>query len=211
MNEPEGSVDTSIKNSEPCFDTTGLQGTGAGWTGSKIPIQYLQRFANKLASAIKTTDPKALVTIGSWSERASTNEFGYYNYWSDECLKKAGGKDNGVFDFYQIHCYSYNNKYASTQPFLQKASAYKLDKPLVVGEFNVEAGNPPPFNDNTEQYKYLYDNGYQGAWEWGMKDGCGGCDGTATCEKGTSSLKGDKYIDITVSGSDAINLAPRCG
>ena len=209
MNEPEGSVAIS-SNSEPCYNTTKLKNSGAGWTGSNIPIQNLQRFANKLASAIKKADPKALVTIGSWSERASTNNFGYFNFWSDECLQKAGGESNGIFDFYQIHCYSYQGKYASTQPFLQNATAYKLDKPLIIGEFNKE-NNPPPFDDNTVQYQYLYGSGYDGAWEWGMTDGCGACDGTSTCQKGMETLKNDKYIDITVSGSDSINLAPLCG
>ena len=150
-----------------------------------------------------------MITIGSWSEHASTDSFGYFNYWSDTCLQLAGGKENGVLDFYQIHCYSYNEQYSETQPFLQNASAYSLDKPLVIGEFNKQ-NNPPPFDNNTEQYLYLYENGYQGAWEWGMNDDCGGCDGTAVCEQGMNVLKSKPYIDILVSGSDDINLSPRC-
>ena len=39
MNEPEGSVYNNQVNSNPCFDTTVLANTGAGWVGLSIPMQ----------------------------------------------------------------------------------------------------------------------------------------------------------------------------
>ena len=39
MNEPEGSIYKSQQDSNPCFDTTVLDGTGAGWTEKYVPIK----------------------------------------------------------------------------------------------------------------------------------------------------------------------------
>ena len=39
------------------------------------------------------------MTVGSWSEKADTDQFGYTNYYTDACLKKAGGKEKGTLDF----------------------------------------------------------------------------------------------------------------
>ena len=83
MNEPEGSISIS-SNSNPCFDTSILQGSGAGWTGENIPMEKFLRFINRQAGAIKQHDPKALVTLGSWCERPQTDNFGYRNYYKDE-------------------------------------------------------------------------------------------------------------------------------
>jgi mannan endo-1,4-beta-mannosidase len=73
MNEPEGSLKYE-SDSDPCFDTIHLNGTGAGWAGQKVTMKELLRFHNKQASAIHTTDPKALVTVGAWCEYTITDE-----------------------------------------------------------------------------------------------------------------------------------------
>ena len=105
VNEPEGSVQAGVSNSQPCFDTRSLQGTGAGWTGSNIPMQQWLRFINWQAAAIHQAQPGALVTVGSWSEHASTDNFGYTNYYKDSCLQAAGGQAAGTLDYYQMHSY----------------------------------------------------------------------------------------------------------
>lgn len=51
MNEPEGSI-LIAGNAQPCFNTNNLIGTGAGWTGSNIPMQQMLRFINRQAGAI---------------------------------------------------------------------------------------------------------------------------------------------------------------
>ena len=68
-------------------------------------MKELLRFHNIQASAIHTADPKALVTVGSWSQFANTDAIvdknkKFFNYYKDECLIKAGGHQNGTLDFY---------------------------------------------------------------------------------------------------------------
>ena len=49
------------------------------------------RFFNWQAAAIKQVDPQALVTVGAWSGRVNTDNFGFHNLYKDTCLVKAGG------------------------------------------------------------------------------------------------------------------------
>lgn len=74
MNEPEGSV-LIAPDPNPCFSTTILTGTGAGWTGEGIPMFRFLRFINRQAGAIRRADPKALISTGSWSEISRTDAF----------------------------------------------------------------------------------------------------------------------------------------
>ena len=89
MYEPEGSVQIK-EDSEPCYDTKKvLNGSGAGWAGQQVSMQNLLKFHNIQAAAIKAADPKALVTVGSWSEYPSTDEQlqqgrNFFNYYKDE-------------------------------------------------------------------------------------------------------------------------------
>lgn len=48
MNEPEGSV-LIAPHANPCFSTTILTGTGAGWTGEGIPMFNFLRGINRQA------------------------------------------------------------------------------------------------------------------------------------------------------------------
>ena len=46
-------------------------------------------------------DPKALVTVGAWSEFTLTNEtFSGFNFYKDECMRLASGDedDDSVFE-----------------------------------------------------------------------------------------------------------------
>ena len=52
MNEPEGSVAIN-SDGNPCFDTSILQGSGAGWTGENIPMANFLKFFNLQIAAIK--------------------------------------------------------------------------------------------------------------------------------------------------------------
>ena len=83
MNEPEGSVAIN-SDGNSCFDTSSLQGSGAGWTGENVPMAKFLKFFNRQIAAIKKQDPKALATIGSWCERPQTDNFGFRNYYKDE-------------------------------------------------------------------------------------------------------------------------------
>ncbi len=80
-----------------------------GWTNclsnnsncAKVSVLTLQRFANRVISAIHNVFPDLYVTVGSWSYIASSNVNGNTNIWSDDALIAAGGHLNGVLDFYQ--------------------------------------------------------------------------------------------------------------
>ena len=71
INEPEGSVSPGVTSaSNPCFDTTLLNHSGAGWAqaadrggGPPIPMSMLN-FIGLHAAAIHAADPRALVTTG---------------------------------------------------------------------------------------------------------------------------------------------------
>merc|ERR1711860_402493 len=93
MNEPEGCMHTDVRDtSEPCYDTSTLYFEDfADWTRAKIPVQRLLRFISLQANAIHTEDPKAFVTVGSWTYKSVTNQLNRRNLYSDECLRYASG------------------------------------------------------------------------------------------------------------------------
>jgi len=166
INEPEGGISIG-DDSNPCFSTKSLQGSGAGWSGGNIPMKNMLKFINWQADAIHSVDPKALVTAGSWSEKAVTDQFGYFNYYKDTCLLQAGGRSRGVLDFYQVHSYSWQNQFSQYSPFKVSRDDYKLDKPVVVGEFSDSAGGGM---SASQLYTYVYSHGFNGAWGWTAED-----------------------------------------
>jgi len=199
INEPEGSVVAGVQDTEGCFDTMPLKGQGPGWTHTQIPMKNMQRFVNWQAAAIHAADPKALVTVGSWNPKANEDMNGFQNYWKDECLLKAGGKKTGTLDFYQIHSYPYNGHFDDQSPFTGNRSktAYKLSKPLVIGEFPSDDNNGG-FTD-PQLYKYSYDHGFDGAWGWAASSDHGPT-GFKNLSPGMKALKGQAGISITVGG-----------
>jgi mannan endo-1,4-beta-mannosidase len=97
VNEVEGSVKQNISDPNPCFDTKKLLNSGADWAKSDLTMKQALNFINRHIDAIKTADPKALVTSGSWNERSNLDVCSNcFNYYTDECLKAAGGKPKGV-------------------------------------------------------------------------------------------------------------------
>ncbi|XP_046463076.1 mannan endo-1,4-beta-mannosidase-like [Daphnia pulex] len=164
MNEPEGLLQNNVYNGNPCYDTTPLKDTGAGFAYTDVPMQNILKFINWQADAVKQRNSACLVTIGSWSEHAQTDTKAQSrNYYTDSCLEGAGGKAAGKLDFYQMHTYDFNGQWNPDAPFKVSASSYGLNKPLVIGEFaSVCSQN----SDIGNMFQYVYDNGYQGAWSW---------------------------------------------
>jgi len=172
VNEPEGSVQAGTSDSNSCYDTTNLSGSGAGWTGISLPMKNILNFINLQSSAIRSADPKALVTVGSWSERPQTNACsGCRNYYTNACLSGAGQKSNGYIDFYQMHTYTYNGAYSAWSPMKKSASNYGLDKPLVIGEFATVCSE---LKDSVKNFQYGYNNGYVGilSWQYNAQGDC---------------------------------------
>lgn len=204
MNEPEGSVDPSIEDSNPCFATKSvLGGSGAGWAGGKIPMKELLRFFNLQAAAIRAADPKSLVTVGSWSQYASTDAKivpgkVFFNYYKDECLIAAGGQPDGTLSFYQIHTYAHGGKYDPGSPFgsnVGTARSYALDKPMVIGEFS--AGSTRGGRTIQSLYRDAMTKGFSGAWDWSLKGGDGN-DDEAIAVLGMGALKNEPAVHIDI-------------
>jgi len=145
---------------EICNEPEGMT-TQFGWTPTRVDMSDVQRFVNLLAGAIHRTAPNELVTNGSWSFRANSDIGDYFNYYTDERLITAGGDSLGVLDFYQVHYYDWGK--TDLSPFHHPASYWKLDKPILIGEFQADG---PLDKTPLEAYKYMYDNGYCGAWSW---------------------------------------------
>lgn len=152
FNEPEGMIDK--------WGWTNCQSSSSDC--AKISVTQAQKFANRVASAIHSVSSSIKVTVGSWSYIASSNIHGNTNIWSDASLIAAGGKSNGVLDYYQIHYYNW--AYPDNSPFLHAADSWGVsdNKPHVIGEFP----NNPTSVDSNSMYEKLYTSGYAGAWGW---------------------------------------------
>jgi mannan endo-1,4-beta-mannosidase len=227
MNEPEGSL-LVASDEEPCYDTSNLEGTGAGWANTGLAMKDILRFTNQVSDAIQRADPKALVTVGAWSEWSITSaegvasmaaEFGGSagsqaraiasapsprNYYSDECLVKAGGLANGTLSFVQVHSYAWNGEYSAASPFSVPANYYyDIEKPILIGEFasvdcqerdrESNGGSEGTGCSVEEHYSWGLAQGYAGTWDWAMIGGDGVDDG-ALCVRGMSALKNDSSV-----------------
>lgn len=216
VNEPEGSV-LIAADPEPCFDTSNLNSTGAGWAGTGVPMRDLQRFMNQVSAAIKATDPKALVTTGAWSEWSITNSFpadgmsdsdsggsdsdddgsddgpSPRNYYSDACLIRAGGLSLGTFDYVQVHSYAWEGTYAAAAPWSVPAAAYGLRKPVLIGEFASSGCTVGPACSVEDHYAYAVGAGYAGAWDWSLIGGDGE-DDEQLADAGMEMVRGEPAV-----------------
>jgi len=176
VNEPEGSVAAAVADAEPCYDTTALTNTGAGWAqpDAPIPMKQVLYFVGVQAAAIHATDPLALVTVGAWSEHSSTDnrDLGrqdLYDYYKPSCLEKATGDSNAFLDFYQVHSYASKGRdFQSTSAFRQSKAAYLLAGPVVIGEFS--PGDSADGETAEQLYTYAHQHGFDGAWGWTVQD-----------------------------------------
>eukprot|EP00095_Tigriopus_kingsejongensis_P005362 maker-scaffold34_size539781-snap-gene-3.20 protein:Tk05362 transcript:maker-scaffold34_size539781-snap-gene-3.20-mRNA-1 annotation:"mannan endo- -beta-mannosidase" len=202
MNEPEGSIQMAA-DEDACYDTTHLDWTRShpgirapGWSGGNIGFRNMLKFINRHASAILQADPKALVTVGSWSEWSQTD--------SDQI------QDDSVHNFWQIHTYPYNSQWDTGSPFQLSVNDYDMDAPLVIGEFPVESfeqdeGHTLPNGDSTEDLvEYLYGHGYNGGWSWSLQCDTFECGSDVDMDvlKGLEHLKGRTdhgQIDIDIN------------
>ncbi len=138
-----------------------------GSTQQRATALQLQAWTGKLAAAIHRAAPKALVTTGSaslkwnWDNPTGTER----NLWSDSALKAAAGDSLAKLDFYQVHYYSWMRGSGWTySPFDKKASAWNLDKPVVIGEF--PGISEPGYRTEAQFYQTAVDSSYAGAMAW---------------------------------------------
>ena len=144
----------------------------SGWTAKKMALAKIQKFTNKVAAAIHTTNPELLVSTGSVNIK-------YQKYWNDAALIEAGGEAKGTLDFFQTHYYPYWQD-NSVSPFVntaaQMATTYGYDsKPMIIGEFPASGWKGDTYRSNfaakteisTEEcYRKAFDGGYAGALAW---------------------------------------------
>ncbi|PVD25444.1 hypothetical protein C0Q70_13100 [Pomacea canaliculata] len=187
INEMEGVIRSGEQNSEPCFDTSFMANSGAGWAGASFSAQQLLRFINWQADAIRRTDPSAMVTAGSWSQKSQSDHWGDRNLYSDHCLVKAGGRAQGTLTFYSTHTYDWQGQFPANSPFKHNAADYGLDKPLVVAEFNSHRGGGMSIE---QLFQYAYNHGYAGAWSWHANADGSDTDDTNTQIRGITALRG---------------------
>ena len=80
-------------------------------------------------------------------------------------------------------------------------SIYKLDKPVIIGEFSQKKGG---FMTSEEQFLWAYEHGYNGAWSWCANDNDDASDDIATQMRGISTLKNKN--DQSKGGRININI-----
>ena len=150
----------------------GMTSECSGWTSKKMSLAKIQKFTNKVAAAIHTTNPELLVSTGSVNIK-------YQKYWNDAALVEAGGEAKGTLDFFQTHYYPYYQD-NSVSPFVntaaQMATTYGYDsKPMIIGEFPASGWKGDTYRStfaakteiSTEEcYRKAFDGGYAGALAW---------------------------------------------
>ena len=139
--------------------------TEFGWADQRSSMKSVQQFVNLLAGAIHRQTPTALVSNGSWSFKASSDEAGHFDFYRDDRLIAAGGDPDGTLDFVQVHYYDHFSENAS--PFAHAASYWGIDKPIIIGEF--PAKGVKDYNA-TEAFEQLYKLGYAGSMSWSWSD-----------------------------------------
>ena len=194
----------------------------SGWTTKKMALAKIQKFTNKVAAAIHTTNPELLVSTGSVNIK-------YQKHWNDAALIEAGGEAKGTLDFFQTHYYPYWQD-NSVSPFVntaaQMATTYGYDsKPMIIGEFPASGWAGDTYRSNfaakteisTEEcYRKAFDGGYAGALAWqyiGDKTEAnfGGYSDTidpaldAMKELAATEEASIKIKDVTIEGGDGGN------
>jgi len=159
---------------EVCNEPEGML-SGSGWTDRRISKENIQKLVNRVAGTIHRAVPNVLVSNGAVT-MAYTSDVGGTNWYSDANLKAVGGDADGTLDFYMAHYYGNNG--VSNSPFTKTYSYWKLDKPLVIGEY-------PSSSWNTKSDSYIQDSanvdtlltyldnaGYAGGlgWQYGQDD-----------------------------------------
>ena len=152
-NEPEGmTTNEAWGNIEP---------------SDRVEITDLQEFINKTAGAIHSIAPQNKVTVGAVSFKYLAAQGPQGNIYKDSALIAQGGDSKGTLDFYQGHHYAKIG--AEWSPFQNHVKDFGLDKPTLVGEFDMKEYLDYGTTSPRQLYQKLHQQGYVGALGW--KDG----------------------------------------
>jgi mannan endo-1,4-beta-mannosidase len=143
--------------------------------GGEVPtLARLQRTQAKMAAAIHRAAlaqaQTALVTTGSKSlGKYNSDAAGGTNlYRDDRMVAAADGDSLATLDFYEPHYYDNEGDKGAWSVFHHRASYWKVDKPIVIGEFHtLEALDLlGEVIEPSAMCQRLIDYGYAGGWPW---------------------------------------------
>lgn len=125
-----------------------------------ISTEVVQNVVNRTAAAIHNVDPNVKVTTSTHTE--------LYDRFSNATLKSIPDADpGGVLDFYELHWYDTGWQ---SPPYSIGNDAYNADRPIIIGEFDVEGtGAGGPAGEDTS--RIILENGFYGTWAWSMVTG----------------------------------------
>jgi mannan endo-1,4-beta-mannosidase len=125
---PDGMAAIGKKDSEKCFDTSGIKSPNNGWTDSNLTMKEVLRFINEMSSALHSASPLKLVTVAT----GMIDEMLSINHFSNDCLKKAGGHEKGFLDLYVFSVIMVGKEYKEFIPLQNSSAELKFDKPIII-------------------------------------------------------------------------------
>lgn len=133
-------------------------------------------WANELTSAVKSVDPKAMVTVGMWTSDAQGRPpvNGIRNHGSDPrfCPRPSVlASEKCRIDFLDIHIYPWDGTSHVDRVAHEWEQVSKSGKPVVVGEYGITSGDPEKGKQIlVELRRNAYALGYQGSllWVWDL-------------------------------------------
>jgi mannan endo-1,4-beta-mannosidase len=154
MDGPDGMVAINKNNDVRCFDTTEMKVYNVGWKNSILEMEQVLRFINKMSSALHTASPSKLVAVGI----AKIDEMLSFNHFSNDCLIKAGGYENGFLDLYVFVRIIFDGEHKEFIPLQKSLAELKFDKPIIIARVSEESTSMSL--DNV--YLYLLNFNYSG-------------------------------------------------
>ena len=194
INEPEHMVTLNSISKFRCHNTS-LLPDYPGFTTKKLHANRLQQFVNWIADAIHTADPKALVTVNTYSFKSLMDDSTKSSLFlfSDECLLASGGRPRGYLDFYSFSFHLRNRFHILRQSL---RSLLALEKPFIIGEFGPKSVESPEV-----MYRFARHHNFAGALGWAANcrtdlddkcyDLCALIEGLANATKTIPPLFGD--------------------
>ena len=125
----------------------------------------MQRYVAMCATAIHYSGSKVLVTLGSAGVKWNSDK-AVANIWSDYNLQLQYKDKEAYLDFWQIHYYSWVNKYFGN-PFTKSPIDYDInDRPVVIGEMPAKFNGLPSGISMLTAFENAFNLGYCGHYPW---------------------------------------------
>jgi len=133
--------------------------TGRQFCETEVPINQSSAsiFVNEAAAVIHELDANVKVTTSTHTD--------LFNDFSNETLTSLeNAKPEGVLDFYELHWY----RGWGRDPYTTLKSDYNLDRPIIIGEFDLNESLGTSSNPSRDAISTILENGYAGAWPWSL-------------------------------------------